>query len=213
MTITQILPIDKKRSRIWLDEEFAFVLYKGELRRFNMGEGGQLSEKDFHTITEEIIPKRAKLRAMNLLKSRSYSENQLRRKLEEGYYSEDIIDDTVDYLYSFGYLDDGRICEEYIRIHLQDKSRMRIRMDLLGKGISAEKIDDAFRTCSEEGFVQDEIIQAVRLLEKKGYDPGKHYERGEIMKFYAFLARKGFSSETIRSAIKNIDESDIFGVE
>ena len=36
MLITQIEELSKSRSRIFIDEEFAFVLYKGELRSFRI---------------------------------------------------------------------------------------------------------------------------------------------------------------------------------
>ena len=36
MFITDIIPIDKKRVKVYLDNEFAFVLYKGELRLYNI---------------------------------------------------------------------------------------------------------------------------------------------------------------------------------
>ena len=201
MTVTQIIPIDKKRSRIWLDEEFAFVLYKGELRQFKIEEGGNLSEKDYRTIMEEILPKRAKLRAMNLLKSRNYSVKQLENKLSEGFYPGSIIDIAIEYVSSYGYLDDLRIAEEYVRIHLEDKTKLRIKQDLSKKGISSEDIERAFMNMREEGFCQDELSQAKKLLSKRGYDPENPPERKELARLYAYLCRKGFSSETVKAAL------------
>lgn len=204
MYVTQIQPLDKKRSRVWLDEEFAFVLYKGELRRFKIEEGSEISESDLGIIKSEILPKRAKLRAMNLLKSRSYSVKQLRDKLKEGYYPPEIIDIAIEYVSGYGYLDDLRIAEEYIRIHLTDKSRMRIKQDLIRKGISGDVIEKAFSNCEEEGFEQDEIAQAKKLLEKKGYDSeniSKITDRAELARLGNFLLRKGFSTETVRAAM------------
>ena len=122
MQVTKLLPLDKKRSRVWLDEEFAFVLYKGELRRFNIREGGELNEKDYIEIVHTLLPKRAKLRAMNLLKSHTYSVKQLEDKLREGFYPEEIISEAIQYVSSYGYLDDLRLCEEYIRVHLAERA-------------------------------------------------------------------------------------------
>ena len=47
MIITDILPIDKKRSKVYIDEEYAFPLYLGEMRRYKIKVGEE--------ITEEII--------------------------------------------------------------------------------------------------------------------------------------------------------------
>ena len=35
-TVTKIEDLDKKRSKVYLDEEFAFVLYKGELSQYHI---------------------------------------------------------------------------------------------------------------------------------------------------------------------------------
>lgn len=200
MTVTQLLPLDNKRSRVWLDEEFAFVLYKGELRRFNIEEGKELSEHDYKEIMAEILPKRAKMRAMNLLKSHTYSVAGLRQKLKEGYYPDAIIDLALDYVASYGYTDDGRMAEEYIRIHSGDKSRQRIILDLTNKGIDKEIILRAFDACMDEGFEIDEEKQIAELLKKRGYNPDTADEK-EKAKQYAFLMRKGFKSSACMNAI------------
>ena len=67
MLVTQVTELSKSRSKVYIDQEFAFVLYKGELRLYHIKEGQQLSEEDYRTIMQEVLPKRAKLRAMNLL--------------------------------------------------------------------------------------------------------------------------------------------------
>ena len=39
MIVSEIVPFDKKRSKIYLDEEYAFLLYKGEIRQYCMPVG------------------------------------------------------------------------------------------------------------------------------------------------------------------------------
>ena len=43
--ITEIVPLDKKRSKVYLDHEFAFVLYKGELHSLKLSEGEIVSQE------------------------------------------------------------------------------------------------------------------------------------------------------------------------
>ncbi|MGN1146672.1 MAG: regulatory protein RecX, partial [Acetatifactor sp.] len=64
MIVTQIVEMSKTRSKIYIDQEFAFVLYKGELRLYHICEGQEIAWEDYRTIMEEVLPKRAKLRAM-----------------------------------------------------------------------------------------------------------------------------------------------------
>ena len=108
MIITDIIAVDKKRDKVYIDNEFAFVLYKGELHLYNIAVGNSLCEDTYKTIVNEVLLKRAKLRAMNLLTKRDYTEVQLRTKLVEGYYKDAQIEETIKYLKSYGYIDDVR---------------------------------------------------------------------------------------------------------
>ena len=91
MTVTAIREIAKSRVLVSVDETFAFVLYKGELRSYGLKEGQKITEEAYRDIMENLLPRRAKLRAMNLLKNRSYTEKQLYDKLKAGDYPEEII--------------------------------------------------------------------------------------------------------------------------
>ena len=42
MTVTKIEPVTKSKYKIYLDGQFAFVLYKGELSRYHIEEEGSL---------------------------------------------------------------------------------------------------------------------------------------------------------------------------
>ena len=205
MIVTDITELSKSKYKIFIDDEFAFVLYKGELRRFRIEEDGEISESVYREIVEEVLPKRAKLRAMNLLKSHTYSEGQLMEKLLQGYYPKDIARLSVDYVASYGYIDDLRMSEEYIRIHLKDKSRMRIKQDLMRKQVDTETIEQAFLNCSDEGFVQDELAQIKKLLEKRGYDPKETDNIKTVSKHFSFLMRKGYNPDSIRKVMGDFE--------
>ena len=81
--VTGIEEIDKKRSKIWIDREEVLVLYKGEITQYKIREQEEISEADYLIIKNEILPKRAKKRSLNLLKNRSYTEAKLREKLKD----------------------------------------------------------------------------------------------------------------------------------
>ena len=50
MTVTEITSIDKKRSKIVFEQEEPIVLYNGEIRRFQIEAGKELSDKVFFQI-------------------------------------------------------------------------------------------------------------------------------------------------------------------
>ena len=108
MLVTQVTELSKSRSKVYIDQEFAFVLYKGELRLYHIKESEELRPEDYRTIMQEVLPKRAKLRAMNLLQGREYTTSQLRTKLQQGYYPPEIIEQAIEYVAGFHYIDDLR---------------------------------------------------------------------------------------------------------
>ena len=200
MKITQVVELSKTRSKVYIEQEFAFVLYKGELRLYRIKEDEEIGEDTYNTIMKEVLPKRAKLRAMNLLMSREYTTAQLRTKLRQGFYPDVVIQEALDYVASFHYTDDLRYAEDYITSHEATRSRKRIEQDLMNKGVSKETIEKAWAVWEEKGGSQDEIAMINSLLEKKNYNP-EEADYKEQQKIFAFLLRKGFSAEQIRRAM------------
>ena len=66
-------------------------------------------------IRKEVILKRAKLRALHLLEDMARTDSALREKLRQGMYSADAVDKAVEYVKSFGYLNDARYADNFVR--------------------------------------------------------------------------------------------------
>lgn len=200
MKVTRLEELSRSRSRVYIEQEPAFVLYKGELRSYHICEGEELEQSDYDEIINEVLPKRAKLRAMNLLKNREYTTKQLYDKLKEGCYPEDIIEQALDYVAGYHYTDDLRYAETYISGHETTRSRRRIEQDLMGKGIDRVTLEKAWRQWEQKGGVQDEETMVRQLLDKRHYDP-ETADLKERRKNYGFLMRKGFSQDVVCRAI------------
>ena len=203
MIVTKTEACTKTKYKIYLDGTFAFVLYKGEMKRFGITEGADLPEETVETIRTDVILKRAKLRAMHLLEDMDRTEAALREKLKQGCYTQDMIDRAVDYVKSFGYLDDARYAENFVRSRQGAKSRKEIRALLMQKGVSSEHIEQAFEACyADEG--EDEAVRTI--LRKKRFDP-RTADEPEKQRIYGYLARKGFRYETVRQVIQNYEDN------
>lgn len=196
MTITEISEVSSSKVKVYIDEEFAFVLYKGEIRKYGLKSGSEISECVYEELMKDILPRRAKLRCMNLLKSKDYTVMQLHRKLKQGMYPEQVIEEALEYVASFHYTDDCRYAQDFIQTHHAFRSRRRIENDLLQKGISKDVMQKAFLQWEEAGNEQDEEAQIEQLLIKKHFDP-ETAEPKEVQRMYGFLARRGFSQEKI----------------
>lgn len=200
--VTKIEELDKKRSKIYINQEFAFVLYKGEIRQYKIKIENEIDNHTYNVIRDEILPKRAKKRCLNLLQKRPYTECKLREKLVEGYYTQDIIEEAIHYVKSFHYIDDYEYACQYIFYHKESETRKKIEEKLMIKGISKEILNQAFDDSYDDAEEQQEIElqQAKKLLEKKKYNP-ETMDWKEKKKIYAYLARKGITSSIIRKVM------------
>lgn len=205
MVITGIEDVSKTKVRVCVDEDIYFALYRSELGKFAIEKGGELSRETYDTIMDEVLLKRAKLRCMNLLKGRDYTEYQLVTKLKRGLYPEQIIDAAVAYVISYGYVDDIRYARSYIEYAGRSKSRRQIESDLIRKGISSENIRQAYEQCSGEDSVTPEEELIYKLLERKHFDRrSATYE--ECRKMAGYLYRRGFLPDNIYRALGQSEE-------
>jgi len=204
MNVTDIIALDKKRDKIYIDNEFAFVLYKGELHLYGIKVGQEITKESYEKIVLEVLQKRAKLRAMNLLVKKDYTETQIRRKLAEGYYNPQQIEVAVDYLKKYGYIDDIRYIRNFVSIHIQSKPRRKIVDKLIEKGIPKDIIEKCLEKIYEEENelieVPSEMELGQKLLDKKKYDIENNPK--DRQKAYGYLIRHGIQNEIAMKLLK-----------
>lgn len=200
MTVTDITEYNKKKVLIELDGHLIFPLYKGEVSKYRIVSGEELEERICSELLDEVLPKRVKLRAMSLLQKRSYTRGGLRQKLLEGRYPENMVESALDYVTSYGYLDDNRYVEEYIRCYSESRSKRRIMQELYGKGISAEAAERVWEKFAAENAPAREEAQIMELIRKKRFC-AEQADRKEKLKMMNFLYRKGYSADAIRHCI------------
>lgn len=201
--VTDISEFSGGRYKVYIDQEFAFVLYKSELRQYGISSDHEISDEHYDDIIHRVLPKRAKLRAMALLQKRCYTEKQLTDKLKEGLYSKAVIEEALNYVKSFGYVDDLQFAVDYITYHEEDRSERRIICDLQQKGIDENVIRQALDKWKELGGCQNEQEMIRAALKKKNYNSDCSLK--ERQKIYAFLLRKGFSIENVNKVLGRMD--------
>ena len=184
MKVDKIEPIDRRRSKVFLDGEFAFALYSGELRHYRIEEGGELSCEQYEAILREIVFKRARERAVYWLKCSARTEEELRRKLRDGHYPERAVDHTIKLLKKYRYIDDEEYARNFVELNGTRKSRAELASALKSKGISRECV-------------------SRKLLAKRRFDP-ENADPKETARQVAYLMRRGFSYETVRRVIAEL---------
>ena len=198
MTVTKIEPVTKTRYKVYVDGQFAFVLYKGELSRYHIAEDSELEEEIYQNLRKEIVLKRAKLRAMHLLNDTGRTESQLRTKLLRNDYPPDIVEEAIAYVKSFGYINDAEYARNFIENRKEKKSKKEIYAALCQKGLPKDLIETAL----EERYADDDSIAAIEaIVRKKKFDP-KSTDYREMQKMMGYLVRKGFRYDDIRQVIQ-----------
>ena len=177
----------------------------------------------FEQLSPEELYRHAVNRALYILEHTDKSEADLRRKLKDGGYPEDIIGLVLDYVRSYHYIDDARFALNYIRTHAAAVSRRELVNKLLQKGISREDIDSAFSDFEEElaelsarsaaDGLSDSGEERLSVEEQAAVNALKKKLNGRTslddtakQKVMAYMFRKGFGRDVIRSAF------DILGV-
>jgi regulatory protein len=141
-------------------------------------------------------------RALYLLQQQDRTESNLREKLSRSNYPEELVEDAIAYVKSYGYIDDERYAGRFTESMSSSRSRKRVYQDLIKRGIDRELAASAV----EENYQGDEREQIRSLLTKKNFDP-EHADRKEQQRIYAFLLRRGFSSHDILAVMK-MDDTD-----
>lgn len=208
MLVTDIIEISKKKYKIMVDYEFAFVLYKGELPLYKIKKDEPIAEGTYRQIVDEVLTKRAKIRAMNLLKSHSYTEKKLAEKLKRGLYPQSCIQCAVEYVKSYGYVNDDQYAADYMFYHGNRLNRVQLFQKLREKGVSDEIIIQNYESyCRDHhGPKEEELI--CDFLRKKGYRRDMFPISAEQKsKWIRALIQRGFAYDKICHVFANYGEN------
>lgn len=202
MEITEVQSYGKSKYKVFLNNEFAFVLYKGELKKYHLEEGNQIEADVYEDILENVLVKRAKARSLHLLMQVNRTEAQLRSKLRENLYPESVISAAVDYVKSFGYINDGNFARSYVEQRSVSKSRRQISMELMQKGVSKDVIEDALQNVETD---EEEIIKLLIRKKVRNIDTLSSLDEKEKAKLSRYLMGKGFQWDKIARVFRVLD--------
>ena len=201
MTVNEITDYKSNKVKIKLDNGIAFVLYKGDLPKYDI-KTGELSEEVFDEIWNELLPKRALSRSLKIITGRDMTEWMLAKKLEEDGYPDEIITNVISRLRNERLLDDTRFIRGFIEAKSLKKSKRDIMIALSAKGIDVHTAERIFDEMSEEGEVSDECDLIRKLLIKRHYDfENSDYETKQ--KEIQYLLRKGFSMDSVKKTMND----------
>jgi regulatory protein len=149
----------------------------------------------------EDLRKEAMERAGRMLALRPRTEREIRDRLKEASFPEDVVDDAVDRLFELKLLDDEAFALDWITERTAKKGagpRVLVA-ELQRKGIDRSTAEAALATSGIEE-VDTATAQAERLLHKVIRFPLKD----QASKLQQMLMRRGFSWEAVEEAVKAV---------
>mgnify|MGYP003434102493 CR=1 FL=1 len=146
----------------------------------------------------EAMLKEAKLKALRLLTAMDRTEEQLRQKLKQKEYPDDVVEQAIAYVKSFGYINDANYAKRFVDNRKGTKSKRELRAALQQRGIDTEHIEAAFA----EVYSSDDALEAIQRIVSKRKFSVTDCDEIEKKKLFAYLARKGFQYEDIRKVLE-----------
>ena len=206
MVIAKIQKKNDNNVIVLLDNDQKLFLSYEVLLKNGLRKGSEISESHFDFLVKENQKYFIKQKAYTLLGKRLHSVSELRTKLRQKKYDQDLIQITIDELLDSRYLDDTKFAEMFSEEKLRLKlwGKIKLKSELMKKGVSSAIITAVL----EEKFpaVEEELDNASQLVKKK-YNSlkNRNMEKQKLVKrLYAFLISKGYSYDISRQAIEKL---------
>jgi len=143
----------------------------------------------------------ARAYAFLLLKFRMRSENELKVRLKQKGFSEELTQSTVSFLKDKKFIDDHVFAKGWVFSRLKRPFGLRrIKQELVQKGVAKEVIQDALALVKEHYHESQVVSQLAkqRFSRLEDVDPLKAKAR-----VYGYLMRRGFSPDVIMEVIRD----------
>lgn len=194
-----------RKVKVWLEDGSMLVLYRTEIRRWNIREN-ILLEGSSYTGLMQALCKRARAKSLSLLKDRDRTEQDIRTKLQQYAYPDAVIEDAIAYLYHYHYLDDERYISQYLFQNRERKSTRQIVQELRQKGISEEQIQKALEQEEEENQEENKEEMAARMLYEKYCRRRCVEDLPHKQKAAVYLMNRGFSWDLVHAIVFTKEE-------
>lgn len=197
--IKSIADINDKYQVVYLDDGFLFKGKKWEIRKLNLDIDMLISPELYEQIYKEYGVRRCRYKAVDILSGSDKTEFELKRKLKDSYFAEEVIEEVIAELKRHHYVDDMRYASNFVNYKSGTKSRFQIISLLKSKGVDNDIINNVI---ANEYNSKDEYIIIRKQLNKYA-DVDNNINREHINKIYSSLVRKGISYSLIEDIISN----------
>lgn len=206
ITVTAIRPQTRNPNRvsIFCGDEFVLGVHRDVAVSIGIQVGTILTAQLQELAKRADASYKARDSAVHLLAYRPRTTTELRRKLVEKGYPDDSVETVIRDLTEEGLIDDNAFATEFVeqRVRGGRHGRVRIRSELLKRGISASAANIAIRESSTHSDWKDAAAKEARKKWQKMPD-SLELERKK-KRLHDHLVRRGFDFSLIREVMEEV---------
>jgi len=187
-----------ERVSIYVDGKYSFSLTQSQLLEHRLHSGLELSEADLAKLKYASDYGKLLERTLNYIMIRPRSTREVRDYLWRKKAEPELADAVQHWMQDRGYLNDTSFAQSWVRNRQLTKpvSKRRLVAELRQKGVASESIEQAFMT---EEFDENEALREIIAKKRK---QARYQDEVKLMQY---LARQGFSYDSIKSALSSSD--------
>ena len=194
------------RVSVYLDGEFAFGIHEDLVVKHSLQVGATLTPEGIRELERDEQYVDAKQAALDYLAYKPRTEEEVRRKLRQEDVPSPVIEDVIARLYELEYLDDEAYAHDYAHNRFSSKKYgpVRIQRELTERGVDRHLAEAAV----DELFADEDATAAAWTHAEKRWPrlAGEDDPRRRRQKMYRYLRRRGFTSNTIRPILDELEQ-------
>lgn len=204
------VPGDDSRTRVVLASGDRLVIDSALAAELRLERGTILAGLDAERLLEQGEEGAARERALRYLKDRDRSRAEVERRLARYGYGSSTIARVADYLVGYGYIDDRRFAESYVRSRARSGwGSRRLAHELLKRGVEKSVAESAVAALrAEEGSAEDQVaLLAEGCSRRFGGDLADDPARAR-RRIQSYLQRRGHDWDMINQVLGRLVASD-----
>lgn len=193
---------NKERVSIFINNEFAFGIFKSTLLKFDLHSGKTLTPEMIDHILSEDEYKKCLGRALKYIAYQERTEAEVRDKLKTLEFLETTIERVIAEVKGYNYLDDEAYAEQYIDSQIKKMGGYKIKYKLEKKGVDEAIINRFLNKYPYEYRYE----RAMALAKNKNKQYGDIAYNKRYNRLYGYLKRRGYNYSIIKSVVAEVME-------
>ncbi|WBB34255.1 recombination regulator RecX [Parvimonas micra] len=203
----QVVNINYSKSKevfeVVFENETKLLLNYNIFEKYKVSVDMDFSENEILEMKYFSDIERAKSRAINYISGKLKTKYEVRLKLKENGFAEDVIDEVLDILEKEEYLNDKVYCE----IFIEDKKKLngygknKIKSLLIQKGISKNIFEDFLNEFEYDEEFDNALKMGIKKLELLSNEEDNFKKKQKIINY---LTYRGFGFDVINDVLKEI---------